>query len=362
MGPLEREETNSRPEEPERPAVEVGTLPLPEEPDDLTENEILRNLVDGWGEQAGFVEVYRFAKKGGRQYLTRYDAQEFDLNLLQEEHGGGKYQVRLSTAKRKYLGAQTVEIYGAPLEVEKTPEGAGLVELFEKGQAEVRAMIEAVKNPPEAAEGKSVLENTLALLTAFQAMQAPYMEALLDKGRPKELSSKDMIDLLMQGINMGKEISPEADPYAGVVNAFLPPLTKVLAEGGRDPSTPQPNPPGERPRPVETVPRPPWALLLAPELPRLQKWASGGKDVELRAAVILDDLPEQAVPLLIEQLERGEEFVQEFFALFPATRPFGEWYRVLFRTIVEGWQWEEPEEVEEEVEGSEGIPAAETTE
>jgi len=336
---------------------EVGTLPLPPDPDpekerafpgepnDPTESEKLNRLIEQWEDGGGYVEVYRYDKKGGRQFLTRYGIDTFDLQTLQTDFGGGRYQCRLFTPGKKYLGAQTVEIWGEPREVSKTPEGKSLAELFEESQKEIKAMVEAVKNPPPQAEGRHPFELALGLLASFQAMQAPYLEALLTKTKGKEVSSTELLDVFFKGMEAARDMAPEADPYASVIKTFGPQIAAVLSNRATQETTGQsamrPNPPELGRGPVDTSPRPPWDMMLLRHLPTLQSWAARGKDPGVRALWVLDDIPEEALPLLLEQLGRGEEFMQDFFRLHPETRPQEGWFRDFFSGMYNEFDWED---------------------
>jgi len=335
---------------------EVGTLPLPTEPepaqgrplpgepDDPTESEKLNRLIEQWEQGGGYIEVYRFDKKGGRQFLTRYGIDTFDLQTLQTDFGGGRYQCRLFSPSKKYLGAQTVEIWGEPREVSKTPEGKSLAELFTESQKELRAMVEEVKHPPPQAEGRHPFELALGLLASFQSMQAPYLEALLAKSKGGEVSSTELLDVFFRGMEAAQSFAPEADPYASVIKTFGPQIAAALSkhapgDGGQPPMKQNPR---ELTRgPVDTSPRPPWDMLLLQHLPTLQNWAARGKCPGIRAVWVLDDIPEEALPILLEQLGRGEEFIQDFLRLHPETRPQEGWFRDFFRAAYNEFDWEE---------------------
>ena len=356
MEPLDRKEAPEVGTLPLPPDPEAGPAkPLPGEPDDPTESEKLNLLIEQWEQEGGYIEVYRFDKKGGRQYLTRYGLDVFELETLQADFGGGRYQCRLFNTARKYLAAQTVEIWGAPREVTKTPEGKSLADLFTESQAELREMVEAVKNPPAAAEGKHPFELALGLLASFQAMQAPYLEALLTKTKGGETSSADLLDVFFKGMDAARDMAPEADPYANVIRTFGPQIATALSTHVQEKTGPPamtPNPPALAKGPPDTHPRPAWDMMLLEHLPTLQGWAARGKDPGIRAQWVLDDIPEAALPLLLDQLARGEDFLQEFFHLHPAARPHEEWFRNFWAAMYNEFDWKGADGEEEELDVS----------
>lgn len=336
-----------------RPSRTGGQDPEPEPrprrtytvPDDLTEAEILANLLADFETEEGvYIEVYRMGPRNTRPYMGKYDIEEFSLDAVQDDYGGGKYQFRLKGPKGKRLGAQTVEIFGAPKDPKANPAEESFAKIMAESQKEIRALIDDVKNPPAAAQAENPIRLSLALLGAIQGMQAPYLEALLSR-KDDGPTARDMAEMFIEGMQMAQNMAPAENPYQGVIQTFAPMLNRALGAGAdamnsaaaSRPTTPNP---GAQRMPPNQNPRPGWDMALSQFVPTLQSWASQDKDARLRAEIVVDDLPQQVLPMLVEQLGRGEVFMQEFFSLHPETKPFEGWYRAFWQAVADQFDWE----------------------
>lgn len=89
------------------------------------------------------------------------------------------------------------------------------------------------------------------------------------------------------------------------------------------PPSPAPSPNG----------RPAWYPVLERAIPQLVAWARAGKDPELRADLVIDDLPDHLLGPVHEQLERGDNFLTEFFEHVPPAGDFRVWFGTFFQRL-----------------------------
>lgn len=357
-------------EQDDRPEIELGEGTPPEdapENEDPIEADRLFNFLDGLGAGEGYVEVYILRKNGTRGYKGKYDPETFDLDDIRDAHGGGRFQFRVHGPKRAYIGSQTIHIDGPEKDSQLVTEADSLADKYEAATEELRTMLEDLKADVPGHGGNSMTELLKVFMSAMtyaQGMNAPYLE-LLAQNRNQGSSADELVKMLIKGMELGREQNPEPDPYARVLGSLGPPILQAIGAntlGAAAPGLPAPPAPGAPPveMNLNPQPRPEWEPLLAPFLPHLQEWAAAGKNPDLRAQLVVDDLPQPVLPLLLGQLGRGEEFLAEFFATRPETRPHETWYRMFWEAIRDQFDWEEeaPEGQVEEYRGADEVAPA----
>lgn len=320
---------------PERSRTKVSP-PEPDEDRDPPPEEILLGILGQ--ETAHRVQVYRFNRIGKPVYLTTYPVDTFSLEELQKDQGGGKFQCRVMDTSSKHIGTRTVEIFGRPKEPREDPDEEELSTVLRKSLEEMQETIRELQNPPARAEQSNPFELAISLMGAMQNMQSPYIEALLERTREERPGVQEMLELFREGMDFARSQDPGSDPMARVLTSLSPALAGALTN--QTPALPAGNPgagPNQeaegmaKPRDLGTPPE--WHTILARAIPQLQAWASRGKDPDLRAELVVDDLSDSYVELIRGATQNLERFTAEFHARFPETRPFEAWYRRFFEGI-----------------------------
>ena len=330
------------------------------DPDDYEPDNPIDELVQllGLTEEEAAVEVSRYRRGGGIEYLCRFSLPEFDLEELREQHGGGRYRCVLRGERGKYLGSKTIRIAGTPKEPApervpaKPPEpdpDASVVDLVTGMRQEMRRFLDEVRRPPPQTAEASPVGMAIALLSAIQEGQKPYIEAMMQRTQPDN-SMRSAMDVILSAMEFARDSSPP-NPEAGLASHLALPalqlMQRLVDKEDRPAPRHQENAPVESLNSVAGSRRPPWAFVLQPWLNALQRWASAGKNAEARAEFVLDELPEDMVPIVSEQLSRGGEFLTEFFALFPDARPFEAWYTRFWHAMADQFDWGDQEEPED---------------
>ena len=329
-------------------ADQLDALPEPQDQDpEPTDLEMLITRLEDAGDEAHKVQVYRIRRRDGKKvYLSSYPADFFDLDALQEDYGGGKFQCRVVGDRGRRMFSQNVEIGGPEKEPEK-PNQKSVPDLVQESLREIRETIDDLRNPPRGAQEQNPLETSLALLTAFQNLQAPHTELLMSlvkESRQTGPGPGEMMEAFLEGMQAARDMGGEGDPMASVFRQLGPALGMALQgqnpdqlrqlvapkqNPAHDPPQGEAGPDAQGPRP----PRPEWDVALAPFVPALQGWAARAKDPDFCAEFVVPDIPTRWLPLLEAQLERGDAFLVEFFALHPEARNHQEWYRAFWDSV-----------------------------
>ena len=293
-------------------------------------------------EDTATVECVRYRPQGGTELVQKWALESFDPYEMQKIWGGGKYLLRVRDEDGSYLTQATVYIAGKPKhpDPDNNTDNRSTLDLVQGMRSEFGDILNQLRNPPREAHDTSAIELALSIVGAFQAAQQPYVEALLSKTKTGP-DSAEMLDLFFKGMEAAREMSPPSDPMAAVASQLAVPLLSQLTAGHTPPGAQpmQPNP-ATQTEPRDNPRRPPWDILLSPWLHHLQSWAAKHKNPAFRAAFVVDEIPDEAVQILGEQLERGEAFLAEFFTLHPETKPFQEWYRQFWGAIAGNLSWE----------------------
>lgn len=324
----------------------------------------IRELKSQLGVGGGTAQVFRIETGKRPTYLDKVGIDELAADpheLVRSRWGGGDYQVTLRDSSNQYIegGSVQLTIGGPPA---PTPDRFDELQkrwderlaAASKGEASgpelmrfmfdtMREQLRELRAPPAAAAGGNPLEMAVAMVSTIQAANAPILEALLARGNrePKERSRteelRELLELvtLVQGLgNGGGEKSSGLDR---VIDKLADPLASFFSRAAPTTSGPPGAPPMiEPPRPPAAPAangRPAWYPLLERAIPHLVAWARAEKDPELRADVVIDDLPDDMLGPVHEQLSRGDNFFTEFMANVPAAEPFRPWFGAFFQRL-----------------------------
>lgn len=323
----------------------------------------IRELKAQLGVGGGTAQIFRLETGKRPTYLDKVGIDELAQDpheLVRSRWGGGDYQVTLRDAGNLYIegGSVQLSIGGPPAPVpdkfdeleRKWTERIAAAKGGEASSPELvrfmfdtmREQLREIRNPPAGAQGANPMEMAVSMVTAIQSANAPILEALLaraNKREPERSRTEELRELLelvtlVQGLSNGggekssgldRVIDKLADPLAGFFSRAAPTTSGPPGEPPMLPPTPKP------PAPVDG--RPAWYPVLERALPQLVAWARAAKEPELRADLVLDDLPDHLLGPVHEQLLRGEEFVAEFMMHVPAAEPFRPWFVAFFARL-----------------------------
>lgn len=287
------------------------------------------------------------------------------LGGIREMFGGGRFRIQIRKGGQ-IQKTTTVTIAGRPkphpeeeVEEEPQPEAAptpGLEteverlrrELDEKTEElrqrdtadliaglrrELQAIRDDVRRPPEDAEKVNPLELAVSLTSTFTQATQPYLAALLER-KPPEPSFDNMIDLFGRMLEAADR-ARSGNEYAGVIRDVGKPLVETIGKAveqkagwGSPLATDgvpmaRPNPPG-----------PTWQQVFGPHVETMVKWASLQVDAELRADVVLEELPDPYLDVVGRSVHR-DGFLEEFLAAVPQGAPYRDWFARFFGRLRE---------------------------
>lgn len=233
-------------------------------------------------------EIRRTSPSDFAGYCCTYALSEMSLDRLQSEWGGGKFSVRLRAADGSFKGSTNIQIAGraknrddAPPVVSAAPAApaidlSGIVTAINAAnQGQVTMLTELVKGliarpEPKVEKGPDVLEVVTAL--------APILKPDKSGGDPG-----DAIKLLMQGIELGKDLAGGGGGGDDFTNLALKGMDMVKSVAA--------NQPRQVARPVQRR-APPRPALAAPGSP------APGTVVAEEAAPAVEAIKQDAPPML----------------------------------------------------------------
>lgn len=300
------------------------------------------------------VQIMAYDKRGKRSWVDTWGAEGFELESVREAFGGGKYMLRLLNKGGRYMKGKTVRIAGRPKDLSQLDHGRaddgregeerrggegdriGRVERELVGLADrLERMVEELRRPPQAPpQQQNPAELFGSMMQAVEAATEPLREALRDRRDNERDDQRSATAALMKGIELGTTLAGGKGGVEGVVERLGMPLLDMLnsQRGGGSPALPAtPNPPAGMidTNKLPSDPPPRWPGFLGPYLPTLLTMAERGLDPELRAAVVLDEIPGGMYPAIHEELAR-EGFADEFFGAVDAAAPHRPWLERFF--------------------------------
>lgn len=313
---------------------------------DLDADEVT-SANDNAGALPIYVQVYRVLEGGEQSFLARVDADEFanggGVQLVQRRFGAGKYLIRVRRSDGTYIKNVTRRVEAAEGAAAGAAAAPALTDRLERlleklaerpagGNADFFAAVAQV--------AKANTESTAALLV-------PLLTALTQQRGGAAASPDKLVDVLLQGIKLGKETAGDGGGFGATVRELLPGfLQSVQQLGGTAPPAPPMHalPPShgapdvqpqnghqlDAPQPGEA---PAWVVILAPYIPQLLQLASFHASPEHWAADVVDRADGERLTFIEDQLKRGPAFRQDFFRVFPATIDRRSWFEQFFDAL-----------------------------
>lgn len=293
-----------------------------------------------FGDDEGKVVLKRRNVKGQLAMLDVMSVADFSIERVMQDWGGGRY---IATAFKNQAKMGQVQF-----EIDETIPKRTPVKEIAQPQAAVTVQGQASEDPRIAALERSIQSSNdliKVMITAMVAKQGNGGDNALETGlkiaemitartpAAEKPSFSDLKDIFIAGIEAKAAAEGGGEEgYLPVLKAFADPISKVLnAALTRDRGTMAAGSvpvPVRQPSPAAAPPQLPpglaWLVHLQPHLPTLLNWAQEGKDPELYAEVILDNISPGG-QMEIAQAAQDPEFVSKTLAALPMFTPFSAW-------------------------------------
>jgi len=342
-------------------------LEIPLEPVD-TEADPLQELINEAGEDGTIYTVKKIGGKPGEPtgYCAKYSAAELSLDVIRDSFGPGKYQIIGRDSQSRYVGSKTVQIIESarPAQTHAAqPQVMTPADMLLAMQQQTQALVQALK--PTGPD--PILIELVRGMAARPVPVAPpgptimEMLALMKEMRPDNSSAKESIDLLMRGLELGKELGGGGgdDSMMGLASKAMEMIPALAAAQPQQP-TPNPRPQLPRPQPApgitshpEGVPamNGPAPAKVAPvatpegdpmftklnwlrvQTRALLNQAARGKDPGLYAEVMLDNLPPYIGASEILERMKSPTAIDDLTTLVPEVANHRVWFES-FRVAV----------------------------
>lgn len=344
------------------PALDPGELPEVS-PDDLDAYEQLSRIRVELGGAEGKVVLKRRNSKGQLGALGVMAAVDFSIERVIGDWGGGRYVAVFYKGDEK-LDTMTFEVDESipprvPDQIKEEikpqlmfqqpqqPREDGRMQTLERS---ILAMQESIKQQNELI--RTVVTAALAGRASGDGngmggnaleMGMKIAELIAQRTPVTQPAFADIKDIFLAGLEAKNAAEGGEDGYGGVLKAFAGPIARVLDtamsnDKRRLMPPPQPAQPGQPAQPAQpaqpTVQGPAWLIHLQPHLNAILSWAKAGKDPELYAEVILDNV-EPGAQMEIQAAAQDPEFVSKTLAALPMFVPYSAWATAVLTNIKE---------------------------
>lgn len=298
-----------------------------------------------FGEDEGKVVLKRRNAKGQLAMLDFMSVADFSIDRVMQDWGGGRY-VAAAFKQQTKMGQIQFEVD------ESIPKRTPIKENPAAQQVQVVTQGPTIEDPRIAALERSIQStNDLmkVMITALVSKQGNGDGALetgmkiaemINARTPAPESMKpafaDLKEIFLAGIEAKEAAEGGGDEgYLPVIKAFAGPITDLVThvtKGGGRPALMAGSVPVVHPAPPAVPPGPSWLVHLRPHLPTLLGWAEAGKDPELYAEVILDNIAPGA-QMEIAQAAKDPEFVSQTLQALPMFTPYSAWAAAVLANI-----------------------------
>ena len=329
------------PEPPEEPVLEG-----PQEPDELEQ------AIAGLPRDHSVIALYRIPDQGKPRYVTKLAPDEFDLEQIKRQYGGGRFRY-VATQEGIKVQQGHFEIEGEPVLPGRREEASHASEAFGVLGAKLDRLAAGLEARP-ASEGQDKLMGIL--VAKLLADKGDSEEKLLEKlstyktlfGGGGESSNFTMI---LEAIKQGMLLSGEgagASPWVYIMDKLGPSIEKTveaITSRGSGPEK-RPLPPAPVAIQVSDAFRP-FAALLKPYLPALIASASVDASPDSWADIIQAHVPEKEREALTAWL-RGETWFRDLCGLDNKISLQAAWWQELRGFLLGEPETEEPGDEEPE--------------
>lgn len=286
------------------------------------------------------VIAWRLEQSGAHVRLFEMDTAEFQnlgspWDYIQRTYGAGKYRVDVQRTRgaSPLLASMTERLAalpGAPAAA-PAPAPSALEDRMDRIERALEKLADRGAGGGAAAPG--FFDAVATIGKAMGEQNAGLLKALIEMkgGGDRGTSTEKLLEILVRGIELGKESGGGGEGFGSVLREFLPPALRELRAMGAGglPALP----PGAPPAPPAADPNahlPTWARVLAPQFPELMQLARLRADPEHWAEQICAQVDPERLTFIEDQLRRGPVFREEFFTVFEDAMGHRSWFEMFF--------------------------------
>lgn len=321
------------------------------------------------------VTVHRVNKNRTQSYVFACTPEEFSLDTLRDQYGGGDFRLYITRNGQLIKGgnrAISVEPRHVPMASQsiEAPAAGGLAELtaiMREFQAQQLAMMQAIARPPASPFAGMDIPAVISAVTAAISVLRPPPAPMPPPAQVVDQSDR-AINMLLKGIELAKDLNSggggERSMFDFALEAMKSPVVAAAVQAAGQPPAPQhqpqrppqqrlPNPQAPQPpvvshakhsAPVQTqppaspmqptpVPHPPSPIVKYMAL--LTAKAAAGADASLYAEMVLDNLDDETI---IGLLNREPNPLDALMADYPPANDHREWFESLIATIAAAYE------------------------
>lgn len=346
-----------------------------------SETDYIKELLEIGGDDVRWT-VKRLSP-GDPGYCATYSSSELSLDRIREDWGHGRYQIKGTTSEGKYLAARTVRVIEG---LKKKEDGHSSLDnvaalLASKDDGSLRMMMQMMQmqNQQQMAAMKSQTDMLVAVLTRPPAEppKQPSLVEIVGALAPflkPEKSSGDSVEVLLRGLELGKELGADRDTgmadiamkgleavapvlqnaaeesklklQARVAQASQNPRMQVSVkeDAGHVPAIEQPPVTEKSPGEKTMFKKLQW---LDRQLVSLLGLASRNKDPALYAEVFLDNLPDFISEDEIFERFSPEDAIETLIKYKPEIGNFKPWFEEFRKAVLTGFSEEGAEDGED---------------
>lgn len=268
--------------------------------------------------------VYRvIPNSGDLEWCFYFTAAELPiLDRLRDEYGGGSFQIRVYK-DGKIFTRKTLNVAkptDRPVTHHKqNSDIEAVLKYVSSGMAQLGEAIKSIQVPQIQPQ-----QNQMEMMTGMMGLMLQ-MKQLTDSEKPKGMEFKDMMELVKMGTEMG---GSGPDPLVKAMEAFGPVVTKAMEIESKKPVLQNPST-----RPLQKAPQGPTnpkevdmldikKRMIAAKIGELVSYAEAGKNPELYAEVVMDQVPED----ILIGLVCADDAKEQLSVLHPGVTKNWEWF------------------------------------
>lgn len=325
-----------RPRKQELPPEEEAPE-LPPEPDEL--EQAIADLPRDFS----VITLYRIPDQGKPRYVTKLTPEEFDLEQIKRQYGGGRF---------RYVALQAgVQVQKGTFEIEGEPVLPGRREEASPVSRDVAALGEKLDRLADSLAARPASEDKDKLMAVLMAKLLENREDGEEKLLGKLSAYKAILGggessnfaMILDAIKQGMLLSGEgagASPWVYVIDKLAPSVEKIAGAFSTR-GEPEKRPLVPAPVPQVSDAFRPFAALLKPYLPALIASASVNASPESWADIIESHVPEKEQAAMAAWL-RGETWFTDLCGLDNKISLQAAWWQELRGFLLEPESGEEP--------------------
>lgn len=298
------------------------------------------------------VHVYYLETDGTEAKIWKGDSTEYDLDALARKHGSGKYRMKVYVpTERGNLGCKINKVFTYKLSAEedarlkaiRSGDPAAVASLSPQPMITAESIAAAVR---AAMPAPAVQQNPMSLMKDLAGILRDIMpQPVTNAPATSAFNPLDIMRMGFEFANLGRNNGDDEGPKRGangydvfgkLVDRFAPMFAQVMAQqpGAGVAALPS-NAPAQPQNPEADA-----MNKLKMGLSFLCMQASSGKDADLYADVVLDNVPEDEIDKLLQQSDPVAVLAQ----FEPAVANNREWFAKLIASVKEALTEQEPEE------------------